>query len=423
MRELYLENEETGLNDGELEKGVAEYLTQYQGLKKVLVVPPDFTRCFSYAGELTRMIYRHLSARGVFVQVMPALGTHMEMDAAEKKAFFADVVPEEAMLVHHWQTDTIRLGTVPAEFVSEISGGLFSREIEVEVNHLLFDGGFDLILSVGQVVPHEVVGMSNYSKNLFVGLGGRGMINQSHMLGAVCGLENVIGDADSPVRALYDYAQRNFLDQKAPVAFLQTVTVQDGERVIVKGCYMGESRRPYEKAAALSRKLNITHLDRPVKRVVAYMDPAECKSTWISNKAIYRTCRMIADGGELLVLAPGAASFGENEEADAMIRKYGYCGRDKVLKLYEEGAFGNLSMVAAHLIHGSSNGRYIIRYATDPEKLTEEEVRSVGYEWTDCVEAMRQYGPAVSREGWNTAADGTEYYFAGKPAAGLWQLG
>lgn len=421
MEEIFLEDEERGLGDEVLLDGIRSLLSQYADRKRILIVPPDFTRCFSYAGEITRMLYRELSSRGAAVHVMPALGTHMEMDVAEKRAFFADVVPEECMKVHRWQTDTIKLGSVPEAFVSEISGGLFRREIEVEVNHLLFDGGYDLILSVGQVVPHEVVGMSNYSKNLFVGLGGRGMINHSHMLGAVCGLENVIGVTDSPVRALYDFAQRKFLDGKAPVCFIQTVTTQEKDRVIVNGCFMGESRKPYEKAAELSQKLNITHLEKPVKKVVAFMDPAECKSTWISNKAIYRTCKMIADGGELLVLAPGAASFGENAEADAMIRRFGYCGRERVLELYGEGAFGNLSMVAAHLMHGSSGGRYRICYATDPEKLSREEVEGVGYAWADCGEMMRLFGPEVSKEGWNTAPDGTEYYFVGKPAAGLWQ--
>lgn len=422
MEEIFL-TEESGLSDEALLEGIRRLLSQYRDRKRVLLVPPDFTRCFSYAGEITRMLYRELTGRGALVHVIPALGTHMEMDAAGKKAFFSDVVPEEAMRVHRWQTDTVKLGTVPADYVGGISGGLFRREIEVELNRITVDGSYDLIFSVGQVVPHEVVGMSNYSKNLFVGLGGRSMINHSHMLGAVCGLENVIGVTDSPVRALYDYAQRNYLDGKVPVCFIQTVTTQEKDRVVVNGCFMGESRKPYEKAAALSQKLNVTHLKAPVKRVVAFMDPAECKSTWISNKAIYRTCKMIADGGELLVLAPGVSSFGENAEADAMIRRFGYCGRDKVLKLYEEGAFGSLSMVAAHLIHGSSNGRYRIWYATDPAKLSRKDVESVGYDWADCGEMLRRFGPEVSREGWNTAPDGTEYYFVGKPAAGLWQAG
>lgn len=422
MKEVYMENEAQGLSDAQLEEGIRSYLSGYHDLRKVLILPPDYTRCFSYAGVITQMIFKMLAPAGVTVHVMPALGTHGAMDEKEKKAFFADVIPEENFLVHHWQTDTVKLGTVPASYISEISGGLFGEEIDAELNHLLVDGGYDLILSVGQVVPHEVVGMSNYSKNIFVGVGGRSMINNSHMLGAVCGLENVIGVTDSPPRLAYDYAQKHFLDGKVPVVYIQTVTTQNRHQVIVNGCYIGTTREPYERAAILSQKLNIVHLPKRVKKVVCYLEPDEFKSTWVGNKAIYRTCKMIDDGGELLILAPNVRSFGENEEADRLIRKYGYRGRDYVLQLYREGAFAGMSMVAAHLIHGSSGGRYTITYAVRPEYLSGEDIESVGYRYAEYENCARRYSPENSREGWNRTEDGEEYYYIGKPATGLWQV-
>ncbi|MBQ9628684.1 MAG: DUF2088 domain-containing protein, partial [Synergistaceae bacterium] len=176
MKELLLTEEQNGVSRGQLEGMLDELLAQYSSLKKVLIIPPDYTRCYSYAGIITQILYKKLN--GVHVDVMPALGTHMPMSEEELNMFFGDVIPRERIIIHHWQTDTVRLGYVPAEVCAEISGGLFPEQIDVEVNHLLVDGGYDLILSVGQVVPHEVVGMANYSKNIFVGTGGREMINK-----------------------------------------------------------------------------------------------------------------------------------------------------------------------------------------------------------------------------------------------------
>ena len=219
MEELYLTGTPV-VSRQQLEAQLDRLLEQWPGVKKVLVIPPDYTRCYSYAGVITQLLYQKLSPSAT-VHVMPALGTHMPMDEYEMSQFFGDVVPRENILIHRWQTDTIRLGYVPADVCSEISNGLFPEQIDVEVNHLLFDGGYDLILSVGQVVPHEVVGMANYSKNIFVGTGGREMINKSHMLSAICGMEKALGVIDSPARKLYDYAQQHFIDGKLPLVYLQ----------------------------------------------------------------------------------------------------------------------------------------------------------------------------------------------------------
>ena len=244
MNEIYLTNETSGITPAEVEKCMDELLAQYPDLKKVLIIPPDFTRCYSYAGELTQILYKKLSPTAT-VHVMPALGTHMAMDAEEKEKMFGHVVPEEAFLVHHWQTDTVSIGKVPKEVIEEISGGLYSTDIEVEVNEKLIHGGYDLILSIGQVVPHEVVGMANYSKNIFVGVGGRQMINKSHMLSAICGMEKALGVADSPARKVFDYAQQHFLAGKLPLVYIQPVTPLKDEEICLNGPYTGPS--PYRK--------------------------------------------------------------------------------------------------------------------------------------------------------------------------------
>lgn len=420
MEELYLTGTPV-VSRQQLEDQLDLLLKQWPGVKKVLVIPPDYTRCYSYAGVITQMLYQKLSPTAT-VHVMPALGTHMPMDEYEMSQFFGDVVPRENILVHHWQTDTIRLGYVPAEVCSEISNGLFPEKIDVEVNHLLFDGGYDLILSVGQVVPHEVVGMANYSKNIFVGTGGREMINKSHMLSAICGMEKALGVIDSPARKLYDYAQQHFIDGKLPLVYLQTVTTREDDEVQLRGLYIGQSRKPFELAAKLSQELNIVHVERRAKKVVTYLEPSELKTTWVGNKGIYRTRMTVADDGELLILAPGIRAFGENEEMDAMTRKYGYTGTPHILELYREGAFEGRLMSAAHLIQGSTEGRFTVTYATKPELMSKEEIESVGYQWADYNEVSKRYNPEKLHDGWNTLPDGEEIYYVGTPALGLWKV-
>ena len=392
MKELYLTEEEKGISGEQLEKMLDDLLVQYPDAKKVLIIPPDYTRCYSYAGEITQLLYKKLSPSAQ-IDVMPALGTHMAMNEDEMQKFFGDVVPRDRIIVHHWQTDTVCLGYVPAEVCSEISNGLFPEQIDVEVNHLLVDGGYDLILSVGQVVPHEVVGMANYSKNIFVGTGGREMINKSHMLSAICGMEKALGVIDSPARKVYDYAQQHFIDGKLPLVYLQTVTTRENDTLKLHGLYIGESRKPFEKAAELAQKLNIVHVDHRAKKVVTYLDPEELKTTWVGNKGIYRTRMTVADGGELIVLAPGVIAFGENEEMDKMTRKYGYTGTEHILELYRQGVFEGRLMSAAHLMQGSTEGRFTVTYATKPENLSKEEIESVGYQWADYNEITKRYNP------------------------------
>ena len=421
MKELYLTEEEKGISGEQLEKMMDDLLVQYPNAKKVLIIPPDYTRCYSYAGEITQILYKKLS-QSAEVDVIPALGTHMAMNEEEMQKFFGDVVPRERIIVHHWQTDTVCLGYVPAEVCSEISDGLFPEQIDVEVNHLLVDGGYDLILSVGQVVPHEVVGMANYSKNIFVGTGGREMINKSHMLSAICGMEKALGVTDSPARKVYDYAQQHFIDGKLPLVYLQTVTTRENEILKLHGLYIGDSRKPFELAAELAQKLNIVHVERRAKKVVTYLDPEELKTTWVGNKGIYRTRMTVADGGELIVLAPGVIAFGENEEMDKMTRKYGYTGTEHILELYRQGVFEGRLMSAAHLMQGSSEGRFTITYATKPENLSKEEIESVGYQWADYNEITKRYNPETLKEGWNVLPDGEEVYFVGTPALGLWKV-
>lgn len=408
---------EAGLTDESLRQALEESI-KGRNLKKVLILPPDFTRMYSGAGKITAFYYEMLKDR-CEIDVMPALGTHVAMTKEECDAFFLGVVPYEKLIVHNWRKDVIKLGEVPAEFVNEVSEGLVNDKIDVEVNHRIIDGGYDLILSIGQVVPHEVVGMANYSKNIFVGCGGSSMINSSHMLGAFYGMERIMGKDFSPVRKVFDYAEEHFL-KDVPLMYILTCTTNTGDQTNIHGLYIGRERKNFELAVEQSQDINLIHVDEPFKKVVVYLDPREFKSTWLGNKSVYRTRMAIADGGELIVLAPAVAHFGEDEENDQLIRKYGYVGRENVLKLVNDPANEDLKAnlsVAAHLIHGSSDGRFSITYCT--EYLSREEVEGVNFGYAPYEEMSKKYDPKVLKDGWNTV-DGERIFYISNPALGLW---
>jgi nickel-dependent lactate racemase len=382
--------------------------------KKVLAIPPDFTRFHSRAGELTQYAYEYYGSR--LTDILPALGTHFPMTEDEIGKMFPGV-PRSLFRVHNWREDVLTLGVVPGEYVKEVSEGLVDYPWPAQVNKLLVEGGYDLILSLGQVVPHEVIGMASYNKNLFVGTGGAEGINKSHFIGASYGMERIMGRASNPVRKALNYASKHFASH-LPVAYLQTVVSPGAGGLQMRGLYAGNDSECFEKAAALSLKVNFRMLDREMKKVVVYLDPEEFKTTWVGNKSIYRTRMAIADGGELIVLAPGVYRFGEDPGIDRLIRKYGYVPTPQVLHYVAKNKDlqDNLG-VAAHLIHGASEGRFRITYC--PGRLTREETESVGFGYADLGEMAARYNPALLKDGWNEAG-GEAFYYISNPALGLW---
>lgn len=386
-------------------------------LKKVLLIPPDITRYYSNAGSITAFYYNHLKALGVHTDVLPALGTHAPMTSEECAAMYGGI-PFERFITHNWRTDTMHLGEAPPEYLYDITEGIWNEPVECEINAHVMDESYDLIISIGQVVPHEVIGMSNHSKNLFVGVGGSGMINKSHMIGALYDMERMLGRDHSPVRKLMDYCAERFLKTR-PIMYALTVTTAPEGKIKTHGLYIGEGREPLEEAIGLSQKVNIDFLERGIKKCVVYLDPKEFKSTWLGNKAIYRTRMAVEDGGEIIVLAPGVSRFGEDDRNDGIIRRYGYCGRETMLKLFREKDDLRENMgAAAHLIHGSSDGRFNITYAV--KSMTKQEITGVNYSAADYDETIRRYDPEKLSYGWNTLNGGEEIYFIPNPALGLW---
>ena len=409
------------LSADDLKKGLYEALDKMGEKQKVLAIPPDYTRLPSRAGELTEYTWQYYG--DALTDVLPALGTHSPMTDHQIAHMFGSM-PASLIREHDWRNDVVTLGIVPSEFVSEASKGAVNFSWPAQVNKLLRDGGFDLMLSIGQVVPHEVVGMANYNKNIFVGTGGVEGINKSHFVGAAYGMEKMMGHADTPVRRLFNYASEHFANH-LPIVYVQTVVGLDKTdgKIKTRGLFIGDDFEVFDIAAKLALQVNFEMLERPLKKVVVYLDPTEFKSTWLGNKSIYRTRMAIDDDGELFVIAPALKEFGEDKEIDRLIRKYGYFGTPATLKACDENEElrNNLS-AAAHLIHGSSEGRFSVTYCPGKAEgnLTRAEIESVGFKYADIDDISSIYDPAKLRDGFNIMPDGEEIFYISNPALGLW---
>ena len=408
-------SETTELGTPELRAALTAALAALGERRRILIVPPDGSRFHSRAGELTQLTYELCGER--VLAILPALGTHAPMAEAAIARMFGDI-PRNLFRIHHWREDVVTLGEVPASLIEEVSEGKLHYSWPAQVNRLLVEGGFDLILSIGQVVPHEVIGMANYNKNILVGTGGVESIDRSHYLGAVYGMERMMGRADTPVRRVLNYASDHFLTG-LPIVYALTVVGPNADgALVVRGLFIGDDPECFEQASALALKVNFTMVEREIQKAVVFLDPHEFKSTWLGNKAIYRTRMALADDAELIVLAPGVKEFGEDAAIDRLIRKYGYRGTPATLEAVKHNAdlAGNLS-AAAHLIHGSSEGRFHITYC--PGAITREEIESVGFAFAPLDEMTARYNPETLRDGWS-ALDGEEFFYISNPGLGLW---
>jgi len=390
---------------------------------QVIIIPPDITRFHSRAGFLTEVASKQLA--DLLGAVLPATGTHVHMNETELSRMFGKT-PREKFVNHKWRENITELGRLETNWVEKTTEGKVNYDIPIQVNKLLCQDNpdnrnFSLAISVGQVVPHEVAGMANHSKNIFIGTGGKETIDKSHFAGAVYGMEKIIGRTNTPVRVFFDEGMRRFCSKMPPILWVLTVIGNkiDGSSV-VRGLYIGFGRECFEKASVLAGKINVNRMSEPVNKIIVNLNPDEYKSTWLGNKAIYRTRLCISDGGELIIIAPGLERFGEDKEVDSLIKKYGYRRREEIISVTKkETELCDNLCVAAHLIHGSSEGKFKIRYCPG-NKMSRKEIEAVGYEWGEIGETCSRYDINKLTSGWNTLADGEKIFYIHNPSLGLW---
>ena len=385
--------------------------------QKVLLLPPDITRAHSGAGWITEHLYNWF-ARHADVHLIPTLGQHLPHTPEQNRWMFGSV-PQENIHAHDWRNGVKYLGEISADYVKDASGGRADWPIPVWLNTMLLEEKWDLIINIGHVVPHEVLGFANHNKNYFIGLGGKETICASHIMAACCGIENNLGQLVTPLRNCFNQAEIDLLSH-LPDFYIQLVLAYDDQNQLIHtGYFVGDDLDTYITAAKASQKQNITIVDKPLTKVVATMQADEFHSTWVANKAIYRTRMAMADDGELLIIAPGLKRFGEQPEVDRLIRKYGYRPANVILDAYRHNPdLQDLAHGAAHLIHGASEGRFTITYA--PGHLTPSDIESVGYQYADLDLALTLYPPDRMQNGWNTTPNGEEVFYISTPSTGLW---
>jgi nickel-dependent lactate racemase len=397
-------------------EAITATMDQFPSARRVLAVPPDHTRMDSQAGPITHAALQVLGPK--LTDVMPALGTHSAMNESELTKMYGDF-PRDLIRVHHYRTDVDTLGYVEPDYVRQVTENMYDRAWPAQVNKIISRGGHDLILSIGQVVPHEVIGMANYTKNIFVGTGGSDGIDGSHYLSALYGMERVMGRCDTPLRRILNHASDLFLGHRPIVYVLTVVESTPSDGPVVRGLYVGDDHSVFFTAGELASQVNCFRLPEAPKKMVVWMDPAKYKKTWVANKSIYRTRMAIATGGELVVIAPGVEKFGEHADVDALIRKYGYRSTPEVIEMVSKNPdLANNLSTAAHLIHGSTENRFSVVYCAG--KLTKDEVESVGYRYGDCERALVEYDVASLQDGWHTSKNGEKFYFIRNPGLGLW---
>lgn len=401
--------------------------------KKVLIIPPDLTRYQSGAGYLAETLYRMFSSESK-VDILPALGQHFPHTEKENKWMFGSI-PNKDIYAHDWKSGCKELGEISADYVKEVTEGKVNWPLPIQINRRVVEGGYDLIINIGQVVPHEVIGFANHNKNYFSGLGSKNTIDATHMFSACWGIEKTQGRLMTPLRKCFNKAEEKFLNH-LPDVYILVVNAHSDARLlrsgqvtseqvnsdnhfVTNGLYIGDDVETYLLAAGRSKEKNITVVDKPIKKIVAYMDAEEFRSAWLANKAIYRTRMALADGGELLIIAPGLEIFGEQPEIDRLIRKYGYVGTEKIMEFYKaDDDLKKSRSAAAHLIHGSSEGRFTITYA--PGRMKKEDIEKVNFKYMDINEAMDKYNLKKLKDGWNKMPGGEEFYYISAPAMGLW---
>ncbi|WP_111978710.1 lactate racemase domain-containing protein [Algibacillus agarilyticus] len=407
------------ISDEQLKAILDEFIAvKAKNAKRILILPPDITRFYSKAGFISAYLYAQLKDQAE-IFFLPALGTHEPMPAHEIDAMFGTAIPKELFLPHLWRTDVVKLGEISSSRMLALSEGKLDYSMDVAANKLLVEGNWDLIISVGQVVPHEVIGMANYTKNILVGTGGSDTIHKSHFLGAVYGMERIMGRVNTPVRQALNEGYDAFLTH-LPIEFILTVLGNKHDKLALQGVYCGSGNETYEAAAELSQKLNLNLLDKPINKAIVYLEPSEFKTTWLGNKAIYRTRMAMADAGELIILAPALHRFGEDLEIDRLIREFGYKTTDETLAAVKENPeLANNLSAAAHLIHGTSDKRFNVTYCPG-DGVSQAEIESVNYGYCHYDEMLKRYPIGELKDGWNTMPDGEEIFYVSNPALGLW---
>ncbi len=388
---------ESDLAAGELRAILEQALSRVSPGARVLAIIPDKTRddntdlLFPFAAEV-------LSTRNIAqLDALVAQGTHVPMSAEEKQAKIggASVSGLGQIYDHQWNIpeELVTIGELSAARVTELTGGLITDPVLVNLNRRLGPGVYDTIVIFSATVPHEVAGFAGGAKYLFPGVAGPELTHATHWLGALASIENVIGRVETPTRHMIE-AAADFVSAQI-ITLNSVVTREEDNRLRTHALFAGDFRRAFRAAAEVSRQVHIKYTGRKYKRVVALLDE-HYDELWVGGKASYKLGGIIQEGGELIIYAPHLRSISETH--GRLIEKYGYAPLDRVREMVALSTElqSNLA-VAAHLAHVSyagkrdEQGRVIPRFRiTMASALDEETCRRVHLGFMDHRQFRRE---------------------------------
>lgn len=333
---------------------IHQALAVVQPGERVLAIIPDKTRDDN-TDQLFPIADQFLRERGVACfDVLVAQGTHPPMTDAQKLAKIGLENFAGRIFDHAWDRadEVIALGELSAQTVSRLTNGLIDHAVPVTINKLLASGVYDVVLVFGATVPHEVAGFAGGAKYFFPGVAGPELTHTTHWLGALAGIENTIGQVETPTRKLIEAAAE--LIPARIISFNSVVSRNDGE-LITHALFTGDIRDAFRRAAEVSREIHIRYLPRKYKRVIAVLDQ-HYDELWVGGKASYKLGAIVEDGGELIIYAPHLTKLSETH--GALIEKYGYAPLEVVRDMLgvSEELRENLC-IAAHLAHVAYAGR------------------------------------------------------------------
>ena len=366
---------------------VHQALDVIQPGERVLAIIPDKTRDDN-THQLFPIAAEFLSKRGVAsFDALVAQGTHPPMSQAQKLAKIGDADFNGLLFDHRWDEpeELITLGELSGETVRELTGGLIEQAVPVSINKLLAPGVYDTVLVIGATVPHEVAGFAGGAKYFFPGVAGPELTHTTHWLGALTGIENVIGRVETPTRRLIEAAAELIT---ARIISLNTVVSRNDGELVTYALFTGDIREAFRRAAEVSRQVHIRYTERKYKTVVALLDP-HYDELWVGGKASYKLGAIIEEGGELIIYAPHLTKLSETH--GTLIEKYGYAPLESVRDMLgvSEELRENLC-IAAHLAHVAyagrldDEGKIVPRYRiTMASGLDEETCRRVNLGFID----------------------------------------
>lgn len=356
--------------------------------ERVLAIIPDKTR-----DDNTHVLFpiatEFLTKRGVAsFDALVAQGTHPPMSETQKCTKIGADTFAGQLFDHRWDdpTELITLGELSAETVKELTNGLIENAVPVSINKLLAPGIYDTVLVFGATVPHEVAGFAGGAKYFFPGVAGPELTHTTHWLGALAGIENIIGQVDTPTRRLIEAATDLI---EARIISLNTVVSRTSDdELVTYALFTGDIREAFRRAAEVSRQVHIRYTGRKYKKVVALLDP-HYDELWVGGKASYKLGAIIEEGGELIIYAPHLTRLSETH--GALIEKYGYAPLESVRDMLgiSQELRENLC-IAAHLAHVAyagrldERGKVVPRYKiTMATGLDEETCRRVNLGYLD----------------------------------------